>query len=158
MPNSQLTFRFLAEPTHVNFGGKVHGGSVMKWMDEAAYACASSWCGRYCVTVSVSAIRFVAPIHIGDIVEIHARVLLTGRTSLTVGLEVHATHVRTQQRSTTTRCLMSFVAVDEEGRPTPVPEFTPCSAAEQAWAAYAREARDLHAQLEQRLEVLHDGA
>ena len=70
MPRTALTFRFLAEPQHVNFGGKVHGGSVMKWMDEAAYACAAGYSGRYCVTVSVSGIRFVAPIRIGELVEI----------------------------------------------------------------------------------------
>ena len=46
-------FRFLAEPTHVNFGGKVHGGIVMKWIDQAGYACATHWSGSYCVTVYV---------------------------------------------------------------------------------------------------------
>jgi len=46
-----VEFRFLAEPTHVNFGGKVHGGMVMKWIDQVAYACAAGWSGLYCVTV-----------------------------------------------------------------------------------------------------------
>ena len=48
---SSITLRFLAEPSTVNFGGKVHGGTVMKWIDEAGYACATSWSKRYCVTV-----------------------------------------------------------------------------------------------------------
>lgn len=148
MPRSQLTFRFLAEPQHVNFGGKVHGGSVMKWMDEAAYACAAGYSGRYCVTVSVSGIRFVAPIHIGELVEIDARVLLTGHTSMTIGLEVRATTVRTDQRRVATRCLMSFVAVDDAGKPVAVPAFAPQNAAEERWAAYARRVRDSHATLE----------
>ncbi len=47
---SEIEFRFLAEPIHVNFGGKVHGGMVMKWMDQAGYACAAAWSGKYCVT------------------------------------------------------------------------------------------------------------
>ena len=63
---SSITLRFLAEPSTVNFGGKVHGGTVMKWIDEAGYACATSWAKRYCVTVSVGSIRFQKPIRIGD--------------------------------------------------------------------------------------------
>ena len=63
MPGQQheVTFRFLAQPTDVNFGGKVHGGMAMKWIDQAGYACAVGWSSAYCVTASVSGIRFVAP-------------------------------------------------------------------------------------------------
>ncbi|MFA4303751.1 hotdog domain-containing protein, partial [Xanthomonas perforans] len=63
-----LTFRFLAEPSDVNFGGKVHGGVVMKWIDQVGFAAASGWSGHYCVTVAVGGIRFVAPVRIGDLV------------------------------------------------------------------------------------------
>ena len=66
---SSITLRFLAEPNTVNFGGKVHGGTVMKWIDEAGYACATRWAKRYCVTVSVGSIRFQKPILIGDLVD-----------------------------------------------------------------------------------------
>ncbi len=58
---AETTFRFLAEPTSVNFGGKVHGGALMKWIAETAYACAAMWSGRYAVTVSVGNIRFRRP-------------------------------------------------------------------------------------------------
>ena len=54
-----VTLRFLAQPVDVNFGGKVHGGSVMRWIDQAGYACAVRWSGHYCVTVYVGGIRFV---------------------------------------------------------------------------------------------------
>ena len=67
MPNRCVDFQFLAEPTHVNFGGKVHGGMMMKWMDQAGYACAVGWTGAYCVTVSVGAIRFQKPILVGQL-------------------------------------------------------------------------------------------
>lgn len=148
MARSSLTFRFLAEPQHVNFGGKVHGGSVMKWMDEAAYACAAGFSGRYCVTVSVSGIRFVAPIHIGEMVEVHARVLLTGHTSLAIGLEVRATEVRTEQRRLATRCLMTFVAVDDAGKPVDVPELQQVSEADRQWAEYAKAVRRVNAEMD----------
>jgi acyl-CoA hydrolase len=62
MPSSKVIFRFLAEPTDVNFGGKVHGGAVMKWIDQAGYACAAGWSGHYCVTVSVAGVKFRRPI------------------------------------------------------------------------------------------------
>ncbi|MGE3727394.1 MAG: acyl-CoA thioesterase, partial [Candidatus Sericytochromatia bacterium] len=80
--NRELTLRFLAEPTDVNFGGKVHGGAVMKWIDQAGYACAVGWTGQYCVTVYVGGIRFYKPILIGHMVEVKAKVIYTGRTSL----------------------------------------------------------------------------
>jgi acyl-CoA hydrolase len=78
---SLITLRFLAEPNTVNFGGKVHGGTVMKWIDEAGYACATSWAKLYCVTVSVGTIRFHRPIMIGDLVEVEARLAYTGKTT-----------------------------------------------------------------------------
>jgi acyl-CoA hydrolase len=62
----------LAEPTDVNFGGKVHGGAVMKWIDQAGYACAAGWSGQYCVTVYVSGIGFRRPVPIGNMVEVYA--------------------------------------------------------------------------------------
>ena len=62
----ELTLRFLAQPTDVNYGGKVHGGAVMKWIDQAGYAAAVAWSGHYSVTVAVGGIRFLAPITIQD--------------------------------------------------------------------------------------------
>ncbi len=67
---------FLAEPGDVNFGGKVHGGAVMKWIDLAAYACSAAWSGKYCITAYAGGIRFVAPIHVGNLVEVSAKVIL----------------------------------------------------------------------------------
>ena len=85
-----VTFRFLAEPTDVNFGGKVHGGAVMKWIDQAGYACAAGWAGRYCVTVYVGGIQFERPIQVGQIVEVHAQIVHTGSTSMHVAVDVAA--------------------------------------------------------------------
>src|SRR3546814_18773309 len=60
----ELEFRFLAEPTDVNYVGKVHGGVVLKWIDQVGYAAAVGWRGSYSVTVAVGGIRFVAPLRI----------------------------------------------------------------------------------------------
>ena len=116
---SSITLRFLAEPSTVNFGGKVHGGTVMKWIDEAAYACATRWAKRYCVTVSVGSIRFQRPIMIGDLVEVAARLAYTGKTSMNISVEVRAGDMKTGQMEVITECLAVFVAVDADGQTIP---------------------------------------
>lgn len=120
-----ITLRFLAEPGDVNFGGKVHGGAVMKWIDQASYACAVGWSGQYCVTIYVGGIRFHKPIFIGQIVELDAKVVHTGNSSIHVWVEVSASDPKTGKRKRTTSCLIVFVAVDEAGDPTSVPTWVP---------------------------------
>lgn len=122
---SLITLRFLAEPSTVNFGGKVHGGTVMKWIDEAGYACATSWSKRYCVTVYVGGIRFHRPIMIGDLVEVEAKLAYTGNTSMNISVEVRSGDMKGGQMEKTTECLIVFVSVDSHGRPMPVSPWTP---------------------------------
>ncbi len=117
--------RFLAEPTDINFGGKVHGGAVMKWIDQAGYACAVGWAGQYCVTVYVGGIRFYKPMLIGNVVEVHARVVYTGRTSMHVVVDVGASDLKDRLHTKTTHCVIVFVAVDERGDPVEVARWRP---------------------------------
>ena len=135
---STITLRFLAEPSTVNFGGKVHGGTVMKWIDEAGYACATSWSKRYCVTVYVGGIRFHRPIMIGDLVEVEARLAYTGSTSMNIAVEVRSGDMKGGQLQKTTECLIVFVSVDSHGRPMPVEAWTPGTPAEVALAQSAK--------------------
>jgi acyl-CoA hydrolase len=139
----ELTLRFLAEPQHVNFGGKVHGGQVMKWIDQAGYACASSWSGCYCVTAYVGGVHFDAPILIGELVDVHARVILTGRTSMHIAVEVSARHPQHDESHHTTHCLLVFVALSPEMQPIPVKRFEPSTALERAEWAYAEKLKQL---------------
>ena len=131
---SSITLRFLAEPSTVNFGGKVHGGTVMKWIDEAGYACATAWAKRYCVTVYVGGIRFHRPIRIGDLVEVEARLAYTGNSSMNIDVEVRSGDIKTGVLHTTTECLIVFVAVDENGKTVPVDTWTPETPGEVALA------------------------
>jgi len=96
MQKNIVTFRFLSEPSDVNFGGKVHGGAVMKWIDQAAYTCAVNWSSQYCVTVYVGGIRFLNPIHIGDIVEVQARLIYTGRSSMHISVDIATLNPKTK--------------------------------------------------------------
>ena len=150
----ELNLRFLAEPTDVNYGGKVHGGMVMKWMDQAAYACAAGWCGGYAVTASVGGMSFLQPIRIGDLVEISALVVLTGSSSMAIAVEVDSIDIRTQRRTRTTRCVMVFVAVDETGKPVPVPTWTPETEADRRLAEYARRLKAQLAEAQADLDTL----
>lgn len=122
---SSITLRFLAEPNTVNFGGKVHGGTVMKWIDEAGYACATRWAKNYCVTVSVGSVRFERPIRIGDLVEVEARLAYTGTTSMNISVEVRAGDMKAGHMEKITDCLVVFVAIDEDGKALPVREWRP---------------------------------
>ncbi|MBX3585184.1 MAG: acyl-CoA thioesterase [Ramlibacter sp.] len=135
---SSITLRFLAEPSTVNFGGKVHGGTVMKWIDEAGYACATSWAKRYCVTVYVGGIRFLRPIMIGDLVEVEARLAYTGTTSMNIAVEVRSGDMKGGHFEKTTECLIVFVSVDTHGQPMPVDSWSPETPGEVALANRAR--------------------
>ncbi|KHT62162.1 acyl-CoA hydrolase [Photobacterium gaetbulicola] len=121
----EVTLRFLAEPGDVNFGGKVHGGAVMKWIDLAAYACSAGWSGKYCITAYAGGIRFVKPIHVGNLVEVTAKVIYTGRSSMHIAIDVQASDPKELKNQLTTHCIVIMVAVDESGQPTDVPEWVP---------------------------------
>lgn len=120
---SETTFRFLAEPTDVNFGGKVHGGMVMKWIDQVSYACAAQWSKRYCVTVSANGIRFIRPVLVGQMVTITARIVHTGKTSIHIYVMVMAGDPKEEKTVVTNRCFITFMAVDESGYSVKVPSF-----------------------------------
>jgi acyl-CoA hydrolase len=83
----RVTLRFMAAPTDVNWGGKVHGGIVMKWIDEAAYVCASRYCGKDTVAVFSGGVRFYRPLLIGHVVEVEARLVYTGTKGMHVAGE-----------------------------------------------------------------------
>jgi acyl-CoA hydrolase len=124
-PQRDITLRFLAEPQDVNFGGKVHGGEVMKWIDLAAYACSAGWSGRYCVTAYAGGIRFIAPIHVGSLVEVEAKVIYTGNSSMHIALEVNACDPKSLNRRLTTHCIVIMVAVDQNGQSEQIPKWIP---------------------------------
>ena len=122
---NKITFQFISEPGDVNFGGKVHGGAVMKWIDQAAFACASSWAEGYCVTVYAGGIRFFKPILIGNLVKIAAKVIYTGKTSMHIAVDVFSRKISDPEFIKTTHCVIVFVSVDENGNPKPVRHWEP---------------------------------
>ncbi len=159
--NDRITLRFLPSPQDSAAGGTtVAAGRVLEWIDKAGYACAVGWSGSYCVTAYVGNVHFTAPITAGELVEAHARIIHTGRTSMQVLVVIEAADVQSRAYVPATHCILVFVAVDDEGMPREVPRWTPSSdvgrilneRAEQRLAA-RREIRD--AMMEQ--QYTHEG-
>jgi acyl-CoA hydrolase len=117
----ELTMSILMTPDMANFVGNVHGGLMLKLMDEVAYSCATRFCGHYVVTLSVDQVLFKEPIHIGELVTFLACVNYTGRTSVEVGVKVIAEDIKNGVSRHTISCYITMVALDDQGRPTPVP-------------------------------------
>ena len=87
----------------------------MKWIDQAAYACAAGWSGKYCITVSVGAIRFVRPVLVGNLVTVEAKVVHTGQSSMHIYVSVTATDPKHSNPLETNHCIITFIAVDADG-------------------------------------------
>ena len=151
----RITLRFLAAPTDVaTLGGGVRGGRILEWIDKAAYACAASWSGGYSVTAYVGNIGFGRDIASGDVVEVRATLVYTGRSSMHIQCEVASADPRVGTFTVASTCLLVFVAVDEAGKPTPVRQWQPVLA-EDVRAAEEAEART---EVRQRIAAAMGGA
>jgi acyl-CoA hydrolase len=149
----EVTLRFLTQAIEVNFIGNIHGGAVMKWIDEAGYVCAASWCGHDAVTVYVGGIRFYEPIHAGNLVEVHARLIYTGNTSMHIAVDVSAGDPRSRKYKKTTHCIIVYVAIDENGRPVAVPKWHPQTAADRELEAHALRLVELRKGIEAEMQA-----
>ena len=112
LPAHQLTMTVLMTPDMANFAGNVHGGTILKLLDQVAYACASRYAARYVVTLSVDQVTFRQPIHVGELVTFLASVNYTGRTSIEVGIKVRAETIQTQTARHANSCFFTMVAAD----------------------------------------------
>ena len=132
------TLRFLAAPQDVNWGGNVHGGRLMSWIDDAANLCATRWSGTPCTSVYAGGVRFYHPVRIGHVVEVEARLLHTGHETLHVSVHVRSGDPTSTERVLTTHCLTVCAALGADHRPTPVPRWDPVSAEDSALDDHAR--------------------
>ncbi|KRA26111.1 acyl-CoA thioesterase [Microbacterium sp. Root61] len=132
--------RFLATPADTAAGGRsVAAGSVMEWIDKAGYACAVGWSGAYCVTAYVGNVRHRRPIAPGGLIEVQARLVHTGRSSMHVVVTVSSAEVSARAYTPATTCILIFVAKDADGRPTAVPAWEPRTRSDRKLAVGALE-------------------
>ena len=113
----------LMTPDMANFSGNVHGGALLKLLDQVAYACSSRYAANYVVTVSVDQVVFRQPIHVGELVTFLASVNHTGSSSMEVGIKVVAENIQTQQKRHVNSCFFTMVAVDAGGKKVVVPSL-----------------------------------
>jgi acyl-CoA hydrolase len=135
---------FLAQvmhPADANFQGNIHGGLIMRLIDEAAGTAAYRFCRGRVVTAHIDSIDFHHPVHIGDVVVLKASVNYAGRTSMEIGVRVEAENYSTGEVVHTNSAYLVFVALDQEGRPTEVPELVPETDEEKRRFDAARERR-----------------
>ena len=143
----KIILRFLASPSAVNFGGNAHGGTVMRWIDDAARTCAAMWSGRESVAAYSGGIHFYSPVHIGDLVEVESRLIHTGPRSMHVATHVRAGSPAANQLKATTQCMSILVTKGEDSRAIPVEQFLPISDEDVALDAHARDLIEMRAML-----------
>ena len=125
----------------------------MKWIDQAGYTCAAGWSGDYCVTAYVGGIRFLQPISVGEIVDVRAQLIRTGRSSMDVAVDIYASNPRSTTKRRACHCVMTFVAIDEQGRPKDVPSFVPSTPVEKALEAHALRLNEIRKTSDQEIEA-----
>jgi acyl-CoA thioesterase YciA len=120
-PRGQLTVRISAMPADTNANGDIFGGWVMARMDQAGGIAGVERARGRVVTIAVEAMTFIRPVRVGDVLEVYTDVFHVGRTSMRIHVEAWAQRFRTTDREKVTEATFAFVAIDEEGRPRPVP-------------------------------------
>lgn len=152
MPSHQLSMTVLMSPDMANFSGNVHGGAILKLLDQVAYACAARYSGSYVVTLSVDQVMFLQPIHVGELVTFLASVNYTGTSSMEIGVKVVAEDIRSQVVRHVNSCFFTMVAVDEQRKPRAVPPLSPSTPDERRRFEAAQLRKDLRRELAQRFE------
>lgn len=117
----RMEMNVLVTPDMANFSGRMHGGELLKILDQVAYTSAARYSGHYPVTLSVDKVTFKQPIHIGELLTFMSCINYTGRSSMEVGIKVVAEDIKTKIVRHTNTCYITMVALDEEGKPVEVP-------------------------------------
>lgn len=153
-PYKEMKMTVLMTPEMANFSGHVHGGSILRLLDQVAYACAARYSGCYVVTVSADQVTFREPVNVGELVTFRASVNYTGSTSMEIGIHVEAEQIRERFSRHVMTCYFTMVAVDEKGQPTAVEPVAIETADERRRWAAAQLRREFRKEIEKRsLEI-----
>ena len=144
----------LMTPDKTNFFGNVHGGDILKLLDQVAYACASRYAGRHVVTLSVDQVTFRQPAYVGELVTFLASVNYTGSTSIEVGIKVIAENILTKENRHVNSCFLTMVAMDENRKPIQVAKFVPTTPEEVKRHRSAELRRSMRKELEERFNQI----
>ena len=123
-PRGELTVKIIAMPADTNANGDIFGGWVMSQMDAAGGIAGVDRARGRVVTIKVDSMSFIRPVRVGDVLNVYTEVDSVGRTSMKIHIEAWSRRFRTHAREKVTDAVFTFVAIDENGRPRPVPEET----------------------------------
>ena len=123
-PRGALTVRVIAMPADTNANGDIFGGWVLSRMDQAGGIAAVERAKGRAVTIAIQAMTFHRPVRVGDVLEVYTEVTKVGRTSMTIEIEAIAVRFKTRHREKVTDGTFTFVAIDDDGKPRPVPQET----------------------------------
>jgi acyl-CoA thioesterase YciA len=120
-PRGQLTVRISAMPADTNANGDIFGGWVLSRMDQAGGIAGVERARGRVVTVALDAMQFIRPVWVGDTLEVYTEVESVGRTSMKIHVEAWARRFQTRTHEKVTDANFTFVAIDDTGRPRPIP-------------------------------------
>ncbi|MBI3840450.1 MAG: acyl-CoA thioesterase [Thaumarchaeota archaeon] len=120
---SEMSTVRLMMPTDANVLGNVFGGAIMRYMDEIAAIVAWRHAGINCVTASIDRMNFYAPVYVGNLLILKATVNYVGTTSMEIGVRIEALDPTTRKGAQTGSCYLTYVGLDNKGRPTPIPKL-----------------------------------
>jgi acyl-CoA thioesterase YciA len=123
-PRGELTVRLIAMPGDTNANGDIFGGWVLSQMDQAGGIAGVERAQGRVVTIAVEAMTFIRPVRVGDVLCVYTEVERVGRTSMRIHIEAWAQRFRTHIREKVTDAVFTFVAVDDDGRPRPIPALS----------------------------------
>ncbi|WP_196894373.1 acyl-CoA thioesterase [Aureivirga marina] len=118
--DTAITISELMLPSYSNFSGKIHGGYILNLMDQIAFACASKYSGKYCVTASINTVDFLNPIEVGELVTLKAMINYVGNTSMVVGIRVESENIQTGEVKHCNSSYFLMVAKEENGHTSKV--------------------------------------
>jgi len=152
---SSLTMTMLMTPDMANFSGKVHGGALLKLLDQVAYACAAQYSGHYVVTLSVDEVKFKQSINVGELVTFLSHVNLVGRSSMEIGIKVLSQDINSRETKHTNSSYFTMVAVNSEGKSVAIEPLHLHSRKDKTRYIAAKFRRDLRREHSKRLEDIH---
>ena len=141
-------------PSDTNALGSIFGGKIMSWIDIAGAIAAARHARRVVVTASIDALHFLAPVKLGHVVHLRAMVNFSSRTSMEIGVRVDSENPLTGEWTHTATAYTTFVALDDHGRPTPVPPVLPETSDEKRRFEAAKKRRESRVRLAEELKMV----
>ncbi len=153
--DKSLYMTVLMTPDMANFAGVVHGGALLKLLDQVAYSCAARYSKSYVVTLFLDQVYFKQPIYVGELVTFQANVNYVGTKSMEVGVRVLAENLQTQDSRHTNSCYFTMVAKDEDGKTRILPPLQVETEVEQKLFEAARMRKEMRKEIMERNDKLH---